>query len=462
MDNARPFAGIEVVEFGQFIAVPFCAQLLSEGGAHVIKIESVEGDPVRQLAPLAPGETRHFLSRNRGKHSLPLDLRHASAARVVKRLLARADVVLTNFRPGLAAELGLDWPSLAPRFPRLVVGNVSAFGRRGPAARLAGMDLVVQARSGLLAAGGNVNDGVPTGGENPVVDYMCAMTLAFGIASALLRRAKTGRGGEVEASLLMAALVVQNNNMVRIDSADHATHASVRARLAELRSAGRPYAEQAALTPQIRPPGTVNVYYRTYATRDAALAVACGSPALRRAFIKAVGLSDEALDRPITDRAKEVEHYVALRRKVEAIVVTRTTADWQATMEAAGVPAAGVKLPLELLDDEQALANEMLHDLTHPVLGRRRARSSASSGSRAWRWTRCWRKASRAIGCGRAAERAAGGQLREGSAVEDWRSATVMRRSIRGLRRSIVTRSARRPWTPCSSSSSTSSTSPVK
>ena len=219
MDSARPFAGIEVVEFGQFIAVPFCAQLLSEGGARVIKIESVDGDPVRQLAPLAPGETRHFLSRNRGKHSLPLDLRHPSAARVLERLLARADVVLTNFRPGLAAELGLDGPSLAPRYPRLVVGNVSAFGRRGPAARLAGMDLVVQARSGLLAAGGSVTDGVPTGGENPVVDYMCAMTLAFGIASALLRRERTGRGGEVDASLLMSALVVQNNNMVRIDSA---------------------------------------------------------------------------------------------------------------------------------------------------------------------------------------------------------------------------------------------------
>src|SRR5439155_1033938 len=90
-----------------------------------------------------------------------------------------------------------------------------------------------------------------------------------------------------------------------------------RPRLAEPRAAGRPYAEQAALTPQIRPPGTVNVYYRTYATRDAALAIACGSPALRRAFIRAVGLSDDALDRPIVDRPKEVEHYLALRRRVE-------------------------------------------------------------------------------------------------------------------------------------------------
>jgi CoA:oxalate CoA-transferase len=370
MDTARPFARIEVVEFGQFIAVPFCAQVLSEGGAHVIKVESVEGDPVRQLAPLAPGETRHFVSRNRGKHSLPLDLRHPSAGRVVERLLARADVVLTNFRPGLTAELGLDWTSLAPRYPRLVVGNVSAFGRRGPAARLAGMDLVVQARSGLLAAGGGVQDGVPTGGENPVVDYMCAMTLAFGIAAALLRRANTGRGGEVDVSLLMAALTVQNNNMVRIESADGAAHAAIRARLEELRTTGRPYAEQAALTPQIRPPGTVHVYYRTYATRDAAVAVACGSPALRRAFIRAVGLTDPALDHPIRDREGEVRHYRELRRNVEERVAGRTTAEWQAILDEAGVPAAGVKLPLELLDDEQPLANGMLHDLTHPALGR--------------------------------------------------------------------------------------------
>src|SRR5213593_31510 len=313
MDNARPFTGIEVVEFGQFIAVPFCAQVLSEGGAHVVKVESLEGDPVRQLAPLAPGETRHFISRNRGKHSLPLDLRHPSAGPIVERLLARADVVLTNFRPGLAAELGLDWASLAPRYPRLVVGNVSAFGRRGPAARLAGMDLVVQARSGLLAASGGVRDGVPTGGENPVVDYMCAMTLAFGIATALLRRANTGRGGQVDVSLLMAALMIQNNNMVRIESADGVAHAAIRARLEGLRATGRPYAEQAALTPQIRPPGTVNVYYRTYATRDAAIAVACGSPALRRAFIRAVALTDEALDRPIADREQELQHYAARR-----------------------------------------------------------------------------------------------------------------------------------------------------
>src|SRR5947208_967558 len=230
----QPFAGLEVLEFGQFIAVPFCAQLLAEGGAHVIKVESLEGDPVRNLAPLAPGETRHFISRNRGKHTLPLDLRHPGARPVIDRLVARADVVLTNFRPGLAEEIGLDYASLAPRHPRVVVGNVSAFGRRGPDAKLAGMDMVVQARSGLMATLGRLDGGVPTAGDAPVADYTCAMILAFGIAAALLRRERTGRGGEVDVALLMAGLLVQNNSLVRVESADGAAHAATRARLAEL------------------------------------------------------------------------------------------------------------------------------------------------------------------------------------------------------------------------------------
>src|SRR6266850_873631 len=229
--SSRPFAGLEVVEFGQFIAVPFCAQLLAEGGARVLKIEALEGDPVRQLAPLAPGETRHFLSRNRGKRSLPLDLRHPRAKDVIERLLARADVILTNFRPGLAEELGLDYASLAPRLPRLIVGSVSAFGRRGPDALLAGMDLVVQARTGLMASLGKIEDGVPASGEAPVADYMCALSMAFGVAAALLRRERTGRGGEVSGALMMAALVAQNNSMVRVELVDGPAHATVRARL---------------------------------------------------------------------------------------------------------------------------------------------------------------------------------------------------------------------------------------
>ncbi len=153
--SRQPFEAISVIELGQFVAVPYAGQMLADGGAHVIKVEPPEGEPSRHLAPLAPGESRHFLMRNRGKHSLPLDLKHADAREVLDALLARADVVLTNLRPGLTAELGLDYDHLAPRFPRLIVGNVSAFGARGPDANLAGTDMVVQARSGLMTTAGH-------------------------------------------------------------------------------------------------------------------------------------------------------------------------------------------------------------------------------------------------------------------------------------------------------------------
>lgn len=368
LDDTRPFAGIEVVEFGQFIAAPFCAQVLAEGGAHVVKVEALEGDPVRQLSPLAPGETRHFVSRNRGKHSLPLDLRHPSARTIIDRLLARADVVLTNFRPGLAAELGLEYESLAPRHPRLVVGNVTGFGRRGPDAMLAGMDLVLQARSGFMAAGGRVDNGVPAAGDSPVADYMCAMTLAFGVASALLRRTRTGRGGQVDVALLMAALVPQNNSMVRVERADGPIHAEARARLAELRRTGRPFAEQSALMMQIRTYAMINIYYRTYATKDAAIAVACVSPGLQKAFMQALGLTDD-VGEARGNREKEAQHYAAFKPKVEAVLASKTTAEWKAIFDAAGTPASAVLLPFELLDDEQVRANGFMHDLQHPALG---------------------------------------------------------------------------------------------
>ena len=370
MDEARPFAAINVVEFGQFIAVPFCAQLLSEGGADVIKIESLDGDPVRRLAPLAPGETRHFISRNRGKRTLPLDLRNPAARSVIDRLLARADVVLTNFRPGLAGELGLDGATLTRRHPRLVVGNVSAFGARGPDAKLPGMDLVVQARTGLMAATQSARGDLFSSADTPAIaDYTCAMSLAFGIAAALLRRERTGRGGEVDVALMMAALLVQNNSFVRVERADGPVHAEARAQLAQLRAAGRPFAEQAALQPRTRTPGMTGVYYRTYATKDAAIAVACVSAGLQRALMKAVGLTDDAHERAMPDRDAQVAHYADLGARMEALMASRATSEWRALLDAHGVPAAGVALPLEMLEDEQALANGMLHDLAHPTLG---------------------------------------------------------------------------------------------
>jgi crotonobetainyl-CoA:carnitine CoA-transferase CaiB-like acyl-CoA transferase len=362
----RPFDGLTVIEFGHFIAVPWAGQVLADGGARVIKIEPLEGEPSRHIAPLGGGESRHFMIRNRGKHALPLDLRHADAREILAALLARADVVLTNMRPGLAAELGLEYEQLAVRHPRVIVGNVTAFGARGPDAALAGMDLVVQGRSGLMVTGGRVKDGLPTTGESPIADYMAAALLAFGVASALYRRERTGRGGRVDTSLLLASLALQNNLMVRVEALDGPRHFAFAEWLAQARAGGVPFAEQVERMPRNRVVASQAVYIRTYATKDAALAVACGSPSLRRKFIATIGHEDPALSGAVPDADA---HYAALRAAVEATIASRTTQEWKTTLDAAGVPASGVALPVEILDDPQPAANAMFQRFEHPTLG---------------------------------------------------------------------------------------------
>lgn len=363
--DPQPFDGIRVVEFGQFVAVPFAAQLLSEGGADVIKIESLEGDPTRRLAQIAPMESRIFLSRNRGKHSLPLNLRHPDASPIIEALLSRADVALMNFRPGLAEQLGLDAGTLRARYPRLVIAAVTPFGRYGPDAGLAGMDIVVQARSGLMVANGRAGGGRPLSGDPVSADYMAAMSLAFGIASALLRRTVTGEGGEVHASLMQAAMTLNNNQMMRVESVDGPIHERSLQHLAEMRQRGASYDEQREAQVSARARTMADIYFRTYSTADGWLAVACGSRRLRRLFIEAIGLEDVHAG----DEVDDPDYYPRLQDAAEQRLAARSTSEWEATLAEAGVPASRVLLPIEMLDDPQVEANEMLYDLDHPDVG---------------------------------------------------------------------------------------------
>lgn len=367
----QPFAGVTVLEFGQFVAVPYCAQLLADGGAHVIKIEPLEGESTRHLSPLIPGETRHFLSRNRGKHSFPLELRHPEAHRILDALFAKADVALFNLRPGLAAQLGLDAAALRARQPRLIVGNVTAFGREGPDRGLAGMDYVVQARSGLMASMGKVSDeGLPAVGDSPISDYMCAALLAFGVSSALYRRERTGLGGEVDISLLSAAMALQNTLFTRVHSADLSNDDALRAWLTQARDEGKRFPEQMAKNAGVRPSYMSLVYYRTFETQDSAIAIACASPSLQKKLQVATGIADTMWGETGKHSTQEIaEHYTGLQGEMEVCFRLRATAEWQTVLNAAGIPASPVYLPVELLTDEQVRANNLVYTAEHWGLG---------------------------------------------------------------------------------------------
>jgi len=369
----QPFEGIRVLELGQFVAVPFCGQTLAEGGAEVIKVESPEGDPNRHMGQVAPGESRIFVSRNRGKHSLPLKLSDPRTRPVREALLDWADVVLTNFRPGVAAKLGLDAAGLLERYPRMVIGDITPFGRHGPDAELAAMDIVVQARSGLMAAMGRVVDGRPAPGDPVISDYMAAMTLSFGVAAALLRRERTGRGGIVDVSLMKAAMTLTNNQLVRSEDLDRDKHHTALARLAEQRRAGLSFTELTAGIPSTRMLPLLRLYFRTFETADGTIAIACASRGLQERFTKAVGFEDRGLqDAALLDDA---EYYAALQNELETLFRRHDVATWVQRLNEAGVPVSTVKFPIEMFEDEQATANDMFHILEHPTAGRFRVLS---------------------------------------------------------------------------------------
>lgn len=365
--SEQPFAGVRVVEFGQFVAVPVAAQLLADGGAEVIKVETPTGDPIRGILPLAPGESRYFITRNNGKHSLPLALSDPAARPVIEALTASADVVLMNLRPGLAAKLGLDSEQLLKKHPKLIVGSVTGFGLNGPEANDAGMDLVVQARTGLMAANGRITEGRPTAGDPVSADYMCAMTLAFGVSTALLRRERTGVGGIVDTSLMQAGLALTASQLVRSDDHDATKQQHLLDKLQKARLQRASYAEQLEITRPTQRAQMFLVYYRTFATSDGFIAVACGSSGLRVKFGAVLGIDDAALADGFDDDLDA--HYQALTHEVEQLIAAESSEYWENALRAAGVPVSTVRLPLELYDDEQINTNNFLHRFSHPSAG---------------------------------------------------------------------------------------------
>ena len=372
MADSQPFENIKVAEFGQFVAVPFCGQLLAEGGAKVIKIESPDGDPNRHMGEIAPFESRIFISRNRGKHCLPLKLSEANARPVIESLLNWADVVLMNFRPGLAVKLGIDSEILHRRFPALIIGEITPFGKKGPDANLSAMDIVVQARSGLMAAMGRTIDGRPAPGDPVISDYMAATSLAFGVSSALFRRERTGKGGIVDVSLMQSAMTLANNQLIRSEDLDRDKHNSIIKKINQQRVDGATFEEQNASLPSARMLPLRMIYFRTYDTADGSIAIACASKGLQVRFAGALGFIDQ---NPHPDKSGtfDDDYFRSLQQEVEAILQSKTSTEWLSVLKTAGVPVSTVKFPLELFEDPQTEANEMFYLLDHPTAGKFRA-----------------------------------------------------------------------------------------
>lgn len=349
---AAALEGIRVLEFSEMIAAPFAGMHLGDLGAEVIKVEPPEGDPWRHSLEFAPNESRTFLSLNRNKRGLSLDLKRPEAQEVVHRLVPRMDVVIVNYRPDVPKRLGIDYQTLSALNPRLIYVQNTAMGTRGEHSHRPGYDLIAQAITGLMLTGGRVDfDGVPMPLTPAVGDYGTGLVITYAVCAALFVRERTGAGQKVDTTLLGTSLALQTSTFMRT----------------EIASPPPTEASASSTSPEAR---ALNAYYRVYRTKDTMIAVACLTPTLRRKMATALGVADVRHERKIARDSQEGRE-VAVRFTEEATArfLEKTTDEWLDLLDAAGVPAGPVRTVAELLDDPQVLANDLVVHYHHPVAG---------------------------------------------------------------------------------------------
>lgn len=337
-----PLDGIHVLDLTRVLSGPYCTMLLADMGARVIKVEQPgKGDDTRAWGPPFQGaESAYFLSVNRNKESVTLDFKHPDGRRVLDALIARADVLVENFRPGTLDKLGLDGASLTARHPRLVYCSISGFGHTGPRKKEPGYDAVMQGEAGLMSITGP-SDGSAYRLGVAIADVATGMFAAQGITAALFARERTGRGQVVDIGMLdsVAALLTYQAGIY------FATDAAPR-RLGNRH-------------PTIVP-------YETFSASDGEFVLAVGNDDLWRRFC---GVAELALGDAYATNRQRVAGYEHLRPILADRLRTRSRAHWIEALTAAGVPCGSVRDLAELFADPQIAARHMIEDVTHATLG---------------------------------------------------------------------------------------------
>ena len=341
-----PLAGYRVLELAHLIAGPVCGMYLADMGADVVKVEQpAAGDAARTIYdPRLAGDSVVFLTVNRNKRSVALDLGTGEGRRVFARLAARADVVVEAYRGGVAERLEIDYARLAPLNPRLVYCSLSAFGPEGPWREKPGLDMLVQAMGGLMAVTGEP-DGGPILCGAPVLDTLGAVSAALGVLTALLHRERTGEGQRVDVSLLGGALLA---------------HA---ARLSVFLVTGQEPGRQGSAHPYLVP-------FQAFATADGWIYVAVWVERLWKPFCTAIERPELATDPRFAGRDDRLRHRRELVAALAPIFLTRTVQEWLARLERHEVLCAPVNRYADLPTDPQVVASRMLLAEDHPRAGR--------------------------------------------------------------------------------------------
>jgi crotonobetainyl-CoA:carnitine CoA-transferase CaiB-like acyl-CoA transferase len=340
MANPGPLAGIRVVDFGRFIAGPYCAMLLADMGADVIRVDRRQGSEDRYVAPVAKsGDGTLFLTLNRNKRSLSLDAGRPQATEIIRRLVSRTDVVVANLPIDVLKKMGLDYDTLRATKPDIILARISTFGPDGPYARRVGFDTVAQAMSGAMSLTGF--PGAPVRDIVSFEDYGTALHAAFGVMVALYHRAQTGRGQLVDASLLSTGITFMQSLL----------------------------AERSVLDIEHRQTGNTSFHTApadTYRTRDGWIVVSVIGSEMFARWTRLVGREDLLTDPCFADDLSRADHQHVIAEIMNAWLATRATVQAAEEFEAARIPAGPVLDLGQVLEDPQVKARELLKYMEYP------------------------------------------------------------------------------------------------
>jgi crotonobetainyl-CoA:carnitine CoA-transferase CaiB-like acyl-CoA transferase len=341
-----PLSGLKVVDLTHVMAGPTCTLMLADMGADVIKIEKIPaGDDTRYMVPPKIGdEAASFLMMNRNKKGIALDLKKPGGAKVLRRLLASADVVVENFGPGVMDRLGFGYPEISKDNPALIYCSLSGFGRTGPYKHRRGFDLVAQAMSGIMSFTGERPDGPPVKCGAPLSDITAGILAAMGILAAYAHRLKTGQGQWVETSLFEAALV-------------------------------QTYWQAAiALATGVAPKAMgsahpLNAPYQAFKASDKWIVVGGANQKHWLRTLEVLGAPELARDPRFATGADRMAHLKELEALLSARFAAKPAAYWLGALEDVGVPCGPVNDVLQALADPQTIARDMVVEVGHSSLG---------------------------------------------------------------------------------------------
>jgi crotonobetainyl-CoA:carnitine CoA-transferase CaiB-like acyl-CoA transferase len=345
-----PLAGMRVLELAHVMAGPTCGLMLADLGADVIKVERVPGgdDTRRSVPPEVGGESAAFLMMNRNKRGIALDLKHPSAREILLRLVRKTDVLIENYRRDTMAKLGLGYDALKAENPALIYCEISGFGRTGPYADRGGFDLIAQGMSGLMSITGEGPGRPPVKVGAPVTDITAGILGALGCVSAYVERLRTGKGQRVDTSLFEAGI----------------THTYWQSAIA--------FATGIAPGP-MGSAHPLNAPYQAFATADGWINIGAANQANWDRFTRVIGAPQLRDDPRFKDNRGRMANLALLVETLAPYLAKRTSADWLARFEEAGLPAGPVLSVTEMHADPQAQARAMVVETTHPKAGRTKA-----------------------------------------------------------------------------------------